>query len=128
MGDLRVLDEDQPRLALIETDVNANRATMSLPPLPGGDIIAGCVQVGLNALTNGRDVPNSRANIPTLSIVGLPYTDDIVVFSAELDARVAAIAAVLSVTAEDLSSLALHAGCLTMTSETENKGYVPSFS
>lgn len=127
MATLRILVEDQPRLIQIAADVVASRAALSLPPLSGNDLYDGIVQVGMNALTNGRDVPNSRANIPTLSIFGLPYTDFIITFSAELDARVTAIANVLGATITELSSLALHAGCLVLLAETENKGYVPHF-
>ena len=127
MGALKVLTEDNARLAQIQIDVNALRAQLSLPPWSSGDIISSCVQVGLNALTNGRDVPNTAAFIPLLSIVGLPFSNDNVVFPTELDDRVAALAAELSVTTNDLSSLALHAGCLVMRGETENKGFRPSF-
>ena len=69
MGILRVLDEDAARLAQIEIDVNLLRAALGLPPFPGGDIISGCVQVGLNSITNGRDVVNTASFIPELSIV-----------------------------------------------------------
>lgn len=127
MGILKVLTEDNARLTQIQTDVNALRAQLSLPPWPSGDIISSCVQVGLNALTNGREVPNTQTFIPLLSIVGLPGANNNVAFPSELDTRVAALAAELSVSTEDLSSLALHAGCLVMRGETENKGFRPSF-
>ena len=113
MGILRVLDEDAARLAQIEIDVNLLRA--------------GCVQVGLNAITNGRDVVNTASFIPELSVVGLPFTYDNVPFPTAIDDRVNAISADLGVTTEDLASLVLHAGCLQMLGETENKGFRPSF-
>jgi hypothetical protein len=127
MGALTVLDEDQARLTQIETNVNAQRVALSLAPLPGGDIIAGCVQVGLNALTDGRDAPNTRTTIPSLSIVGLPGSGDTVVFSDELDDRIAAISTALDAPVEDVTSLALHAGCLVMLGETANHGYRADF-
>jgi hypothetical protein len=128
MANIRILDEDTSRIAQIVTDVNALRATLGLSALTTDEVIVGCVGVGLNALTDRLDVPNSRANIPTLSIAGLAYTEDTIVFPGDVQARVDAIAALLSVTALALSSLALHAGCLMMLAETDNKGYVPGFS
>jgi len=127
MGILRVLDEDTARLAQIEIDVNLLRAALGLPPFPGGDIISGCVQVGLNAITNGRDVVNTASFIPELSVVGLPFTYDNVPFPTAIDDRVNAISTDLGVTTEELASLVLHAGCLQMLGETDNKGFRPSF-
>lgn len=127
MGAIFIPNEDLPRLTQIEIDVNALRAELGLPAFAGGDVISGCVQVGLNTMTNGRDVPNTLPTIPELSVVGLPSTPDVVVFPAETDARVNAIAADLGVTDVQLASLAVHAGCLQMLNETLNKGYRPSF-
>jgi hypothetical protein len=127
LATLRILVEDQPRLVQIAANVVASRAALSLPPLSGNDLYGAIVQVGLNSITNGRDVPYSRANIPTLTIHDMPYTEYIVTFSAELDARVTAIANVLGASITDLSGLALHAGCLVLLAETDNKGYVPHF-
>lgn len=128
MTTIRVLDEDISRLLTIEADVNAERATMGLDPYTGDDIISGCIQVGLNALTDRNDEPYTATNIPTLSIVGEPYSENNLTLMADIEARATTIATGLGVTLEELGSLALHAGCLVMTGETENKGYRPSFS
>lgn len=126
MTAIRVLDEDQARLAQIETDVNEQRATLGLPPFAGGDIISGCVQVGMNAFTNGRDEIWPAGNVSTISIEGLPYSDDNVIFPDEIEGRVSVLSAAIGMTESDFASVALHAGCLVMLGETNNQGYRPA--
>ena len=82
------------------------------------------MQVGLNAITNGRDVVNTASFIPELSIVGLPFTYDNVPFPTAIDDRVNAISADLGVTTEDLASLVLHAGCLQMLAKLKTRASV----
>jgi hypothetical protein len=126
MTAIRVLDEDQARLAQIETDVNEQRATLGLPTFAGGDIISGCIQVGMNAFTNGRDEIWPAGKVPTISIDGLPYSDDNVIFPPEIDDRVGLLSASIGMTESDFASMALHAGCLVMSGETNNQGYRPA--
>jgi len=126
---IHVLTEDATLLSTTETDVNANLASFDppLPPLPSGDIISGCIQVGLNALTKSYVEPNDATFMPLLSIAGLPYTNDVVSIPSEIETRLTTIATTLGVSDTDLGSLALHAGLLTMNALGPNKGYRPSF-
>jgi hypothetical protein len=126
---INILDADTALLVTTEAAVNANLATFvpPLPPVASGDIIIGCVQVGMNALTKNYDEPNDATFLPLLSIVGLPFHVDNVPFPAELEARITAVATALSVTDAAVYNLALHAGVLTMNAIGPNRGYRPSF-
>lgn len=127
MSTVYVLTEDEDRLTAIETAVNALRDDIALDPLPGGDIRLGCIQVGLNAITDRNDAPNAHPRAPTLSIVGLPGSNDSLVFSDAMQARITAIATAYGKTEAEIYNLALHAGCLVMTGEAPATGYIADF-
>lgn len=124
---VRVLTEDATLLSTTETAVNANLVSMSLPPITTAEVVADCIQVGMNALTKTYDVPNDASFVPTLSIVGLPYANMVVTIPAAELTRIATVAAALSVTSADVYNLALHAGLIVMNALGPNKGYRPSF-
>lgn len=111
-----VLTEDLARFVTIEADVNALRATLTPPPaaLSADDIKFGTIQVGLNALLDRNDAPNTLTAYPLLSIVGLPGANVSLTPDVTLAARIAAAAASLAQSESDVASLALHAGCLMM--------------
>lgn len=126
---VRVLTEDATLVTTTETAVNANLAAMvpPLPPLTTAEVIAGVIQVGMNALTKNYDEPNDAGFMPTLSIVGLPFSNVVVTIPAEQLTRIATVATALSVTSADVYNLALHAGIIVMNNLGPNKGYSPSF-
>lgn len=129
MAIVNILDEDTALLVTTENAVNANLASFvpPLPPIASGDIIIGCIQVGMNALTKNYNEPNDATFMPLLSIFGLAFHVDNVPIPAELASRITTVATALSVTDADVYNLALHAGVLTMNSIGLNRGFRPSF-
>lgn len=111
-----VLTEDLARLVTIESDVNANRATLDPPlaALSSDDIKLGTIQVGLNALLDANDVPNTQRAYPLLSIVGLPGSSVSLSPDTALGDRVTAASIAYAQSEVDVASLALHAGVLMM--------------
>ncbi len=127
MSIINILDADTALLVTTENDVNANLATMSLPPIASGDVIIGCIQVGMNALTKNYNAPNTATFMPLLSIFGQAFHTDNVPLPAELEARITAVATALSTTDANIYNLALHAGLIVMNNLGPNRGYRPSF-
>jgi hypothetical protein len=127
MSIINILDADTALLITTETDVNANLASMSLPPIASGDVVIGCIHVGMNALTTNYDEPNAAVFMPLLSIAGLAFHTDNVALPADLEARITTVATALSVTDADVYNLALHAGIIVMNNLGPNRGYIPSF-
>lgn len=125
---VEVLTADVASLATIRTAVNVNLAA-NYPLLPlatADDTIVGCIQVGLNALVDRLDAPNTSTVLPLLSVIGEPSATSNVTLSSEQTARVSAVATALGCSTTNLRALALHAGVLMMTG-VATSAYRPSF-
>ncbi len=125
---VHVLTADVSALATIRTAVNDNRAELdpTYPVASADDTIVGCIQVGLNGLTDRTNAPNTDANLPLLSVIGEAGATSNVTLDATLTARVTYVAGLASCTEAELRALALHTGVLMMTGEATS-AYRPSF-
>lgn len=123
-----VLTADGASLATIETNVNALRASFTPPlaALTSDEILALCIQVGLNALLNYAEVPNTTAAFPVLSIAGQPGVAIRITIDADLAARVSFAATAFGQTDDDVAGLAVHAAVL-MLIGTATNAYRASF-